>query len=175
MNKLQICLMSMLSLVLLTGAACSQSQVLTTLSAIVSSAEIALPVIGEATGTPPATIEAISKYLRTVGIATAAAADILAGPGSTAEKSALIAKAFAGIANGCNCIPAGTPSRVVAVVDAVARSVLAFLANFPQSGARQMPGAAEAVEIKPGEQKELVELRKRSEAIIGAIERKGVK
>jgi hypothetical protein len=162
---------AMIAVALLLGAACSQSQVLSTLSNVVGAAEIALPVLGQVNGTPPETIAAIERYLVAVGKATAAASDILAGPGTSAEKSARIVQAFAGIASGCNCVPAGTPTQVVNVVNAVSQAVLKFLANFP-AATRGVPEAVPAIEATPTNAKELTDIRKRSEAIIGAIERK---
>jgi len=87
---------------LLTG--CQTSTVISSLEAAVTAAEIAIPVIAAATGLNPKTAAAIVTYLQEVNIATAQAAEILANPSlNSAQKAAQIAKAFAGIAAGCNC------------------------------------------------------------------------
>ncbi len=112
---------------LLSG--CQPSTVISSLEAVVAAAEIALPVIGAAAGLPPATMAGIVQYLQLVDVAITRSATILAGTGTVAEKSALIAQAFAGIANGCGCIPAGTPQTVVAVVNAVIQAISKFLVN----------------------------------------------
>lgn len=169
MKKRQAGIISVLAIVFLMGAACSRSQVLSTLSAVVVAAEVAVPVIGAATGVPPETIAVIVRYLEAVGKATAAASDILAGTGSAAEKSAQIAQAFATVSKGCNCVKPGTPTQIVNVVEAVAQAVIRFLANF-QGGPQARTAQPDLV--SPGETKQLVALRKRSESIIGAMERK---
>jgi hypothetical protein len=118
----------------LFSSACQTSTVVTTLENVISAAEIAVPVIGAATHLSPATSTAIVSYLQEVNIATEQSATILAGTGTTAQKSAQIIQAFAKIAAGCNCVPAGTPQEVVAVVNAGAQAVLNFLTNFKAQG-----------------------------------------
>lgn len=161
---------------LLVSAACSQSQILSSLRGVVIAAEMALPILGPASGLPPSTIITAGRWLQGVGKAAAEWSDILAGPGSAAEKSARIAQAGAAIAKGCNCIAPGAPTQFVNVMNAVSSAVLKFLGYFPAPGpltaaARPVP----EIVIKPADNKELAELRQRSEAIIGAIERKGLK
>lgn len=155
--------------VLLGLVACSSSQLISTLRAVVIAAEIALPIIGQASGAPPFTIAAINRYLQGVGKATAEAADILAGAGSSAEKSARIVQSFSGVAVGCQCLGPGTPSQIAGVVNAVAQAVVRFLANFPRTEGVAFPSA---IEVGPNDNKELAEIRQRSEAVIGAIVRK---
>lgn len=147
---------------------CSPSQVLTTLRAVVASAEYAVSIIGPAAGVPAATLEAINRYLVAVGKATAEAADILASAGTAAEKSALIVKAFAGI--GMVWAGGGTPAQIVAVVNAVAQAVANFLRLFPSGANARAP--LSKVDVGSGARKQLAEIRLRSEAVIGAIERK---
>ncbi len=110
--------------------ACQPSTLISSLEAVVTAAEIAIPVIGAAAGLPPATVAGIVTYLQLVDQATVQASNILAGPGTSAQKAAQILAAFASIASGCNCIPAGTPAVVVAVVEAVIQAVAKFLGNF---------------------------------------------
>ena len=129
-NIVSIIPIPFLILALLT-VGCQTSTVISTLENVVSAAEIAIPVIGAATGLSAATSALIVSYLQEVNIATAQAATILAGTGTSAQKAAEIAKSFAAIANGCNCVPPGTPQEVIAVVNAVAQAVLNFRTNYP--------------------------------------------
>ncbi len=152
----------------LCTAGCQTSTVISTLENVVSAAEIAIPVIGAATGLSPATSALIVSYLQEVNIATAQAATILAGTGTSAQKAAEIAKAFASIAAGCNCVPPGTPQEVVAVVNAVAQAVLQFLTNFPPT-----PAPPPAVKVSATDRIALANIRTRSEKNMGNL--KGVK
>lgn len=154
------------SVILSTG--CQQSTVIATLEDAVSAAEIAIPVIGAATHLNPATSAAIVLYLEQVNIATAKASNILQGTGSTAQKSAEIIQAFAKVAAGCNCIPAGTPAEVVAVVNAVAAAVVKFLENFPPAKA-----TPPHVKLTPAATAALANIRTRSEKNVASL--KGVK
>jgi hypothetical protein len=156
-----------LILVLLTSA-CQTSTIISTLEGVVSAAEIAIPVIGAATGLNPATAAAIVSYLQLVNIATAQAATILAGTGTSAQKAAQIVKLFAGIAAGCNCIPPGTPQEVVAVVNAVAQAVLNFLTNFPPT-----PAPPPALKVSAPDRAKLTSIRVRAEQNMDKL--KGVK
>jgi hypothetical protein len=159
-----------LILVLLTSA-CQQSTIIATLEGVVSAAEIAIPVIGAATGLNPATSAAIVSYLQQVNIATAQAATILAGTGSSAQKAAQIVQLFAGIAAGCNCIPPGTPQQVVAVVNLVVQAVVNFLANFHPVGVAST--APVKIKITAGDRTKLASIRTRSEKNLANL--KGVK
>jgi type IV pilus biogenesis protein CpaD/CtpE len=131
----------------LCTAGCQTSTIISTLENVVSAAEIAIPVIGAATGLSAATSAKIVTYLQEVNIATAQAATILAGTGTSAQKAAEIAKAFAALANGCKCVPAGTPQEVVSVVEAVAQAVLNFLANFPPPAPGTIVGSSQKVSV----------------------------
>jgi hypothetical protein len=150
------------------SAGCQTSTIVSTLEGVVTAAEIAIPVIGAATGLNPATTTAIVSYLQQVNIATAEAATILAGAGTSAQKAAQIVKLFAGIAAGCNCIPPGTPQEVVAVVNAVAQAVLNFLTNFPPT-----PAPAPAIKVSASDRTALASIRTRAEQ--NAANLKGVK
>ena len=155
-----------LILALLT-VGCQTSTVISTLEGVVSAAEIAIPVIGAATGLNPATATQIVAYLQQVNIATAQAATILAGPGSSAQKAASIVIAFAGVSKGCNCLPAGTPQEIITVVNAVAQAVLQFLTNFPPT--TPVP----AVKVSSANRIALGNIRTRAES--NAANLKGVK
>lgn len=138
---------------LLTG--CQTSTVITSLEAAVSAAEVAIPVIGQATGLNPTTAAAIIAYLQAVNVATSQAATILAGPETSAQKSAEIVKLFANVSQGCKCVPAGTPQEVVTVVNAVANAVVNFLANLQQPN-------PPALKVGVSDQAKLNNLRMRS-------------
>lgn len=153
----------------LFSAACQPSTVVSTLEAAISAAEIAVPVIGAATHLNPATSAAIVTYLQEVNIATEQAATILAGTGTTAQKSAQIIQAFAKIAAGCNCVPAGTPQEVVAVVNAVSQAVLNFLTNFKPQGVVTTP----AIKVTASDRAALAKLKDR--AVQNAAKLKEVK
>jgi hypothetical protein len=155
-------------------SACGTSQVLSTLEAVVAAAEVALPIVGAAAGVPPPVIAAIQVYLRAVSQASAQAAVILAGPGTAAAKAAQITQAFSAIAAGCNCIPPGTPTQVVSVIDAIARAVINFLANFqPPPGSSARVAAPKAIaKVSKSDQEKLAAIRARAEIIIQKLERK---
>jgi hypothetical protein len=165
-----------LILVLLVGCP-STSTLISVLENVVSAAEIAVPVIGAATGLNPATSAAIVSYLQEVNIATAQAATILAGTGTSAQKAAEIAKAFAAVANGCKCVPAGTPQEIVSVVDAVAQAVLNFLANAttPPVTASSGAKAAKAPSFKVSASDRIALANIRSRALQNVDKLKGVK
>lgn len=156
--------------------ACTPSTLISTLEAVVSAAEIALPVIGAAAGLPPQVSVGIVQYLQTVDGAIVQASTILAGPGTSAQKSAQIVQAFASIAAGCNCIPPGTPSVIVNVVNAVAQAVGRFLANFPQRTANESSRAPSAPlpEIKVGRSDRAALSKIRSRAVENMANVKGV-
>jgi hypothetical protein len=159
-----------LILALLT-VGCQTSTVISTLEGVVSAAEIAIPVIGAATGLNPATATQIVAYLQQVNIATAQAATILAGTGTSAQKAAQIVQLFAGIAAGCNCIPPGTPQQVVAVVNAVVQAVLNFLTNFHTAGVASATPVK--IKISASDRTKLTSIRVRAEQ--NAANLKGVK
>lgn len=170
-------LISIALLLVLFLTACQPSTVISTLEAVVAAAEIALPVIGAAAGLPPQTTAGIVGYLQMVDLAITQASVILAGPGTSAQKSAQIAQAFAAIAAGCNCIPPGTPQTVVAVVNAVAQAVARFLSTM--GAAPVAKGIAPSSSVPPNikvtrtDRSELTKIRQRAEVNMAAL--KGVK
>ena len=147
-----------LLIVALLMAGCKSSTIISSLEAAVTAAEIAIPVIGAATGLNPNTSAAIVTYLQQVNIAAAQAATILAGAGSSAQKAAQIVQAFAKIAAGCNCVPPGTPQEVVSVVNAVAQAVLNFISNFPVT-----PAPPPVIKVSPESRAKLASIRLRAE------------
>lgn len=128
----------------LCTAGCQQSTVISSLETAVTAAEIAVPVIGAATHLDPKTSALIVTYLQEVNIATAQASTILAGTGTSSQKTALIVQAFAKVAGNCKCVPPGTPSEVVAVVEAVAQAVGNFLASIPATAPPKVKVTASA-------------------------------
>ena len=169
MKPLTVIAVVLILLLALFLVACQQSTVISSLEAAVSAAEIAIPVIGAATGLNPQTAAAIVRYLQEVNIATAQAAGILANSGlSSAQKAAAIVQAFAKVASGCNCLPPGTPQEVVTVVNAVAQAVLNFLTNF-----KPTPAPPPVVKVTASTSAALAKLRTRSEQ--NAAKLKGVK
>jgi hypothetical protein len=158
-------LASVLILALLASA-CTSSQIVTTLDAVVSAAEIAIPIIGTAAGLPPAISNLIVTYLAEVSTATGQAATILAGPGTSAQKTAQIIAAFAQVASGLT-LPPGTPAQVVTVVNAVVQAVLQFLSNFPVSPAMV---AAPVIKLNASDVKKLAGLKTRSDANLAKLQ-----
>lgn len=141
---------------------CQPSTVISTLESVVSAAEVALPIIGAASGMPPETMSRIVQYLQTVDAAVVQSASILAGPGTSAQKSLAIAQAFSQIAAGCNCVPPGTPQVVISVVDAVVKAVARFLTSVvPPQGA--IAGPPPRIKVSGSDRAALADIRKRAE------------
>lgn len=172
-------LLALILILCLLNVGCSQSEILTTLTLVVTSAEIAIPVIGAAAGIPPPVIALISTYLQSVAAFTSQASDILAGAGTSAEKAAKILEASTAIAKGCKCFPAGIrmaqreadvvqvlaiPANVLAVIVGVERAVVNFLVNFrPHPG---LVGAAPpAIKLGKADKVALKKLKQRSDQI----------
>jgi len=144
-------------------AGCSPGPLIGSLEAVVIAAEAAIPIIAAAAGLPPQTTTLIVGFLELVLKAADQATTILAGPGTTAEKSAAIIAAFSNLAQGCNCLPAGTPEVVVNVIDAIAKAIAQFLTHFaPKPG---LTGSAVAPVIKIGraDRAALAKIRTRAE------------
>jgi hypothetical protein len=143
--------------------ACQTSTVITALEAVVDAAEVAVPVIGAATGLPASTMTAIEDYLQAVSQATSQAATILAGTATSAEKTAEIIAAFAKVAAGL-ALPAGTTAEVVAVVKAVAQAVVNFLAEFPPAAASEP-----SFKVTASDRTKLMNLKARSETLVTTV------
>lgn len=127
-NRISLVSVAIVALALIS---CTDSQVLTTLEAVVSAAEVALPVIGAATNLDPAITVTIGEYLRDTSVAARQASAILAGSGTSAQKAAQIAAVFANVAS-LN-LPAGTPAEIGVVVNGVIQAVQNFLGQFQSS------------------------------------------
>jgi len=146
---------------LLILSACQPSTLVSALEGVIAAAEIAVPVIGSAVGLPPQTQAAIVAYLQLVDAAAVKASTILAGTGTSAEKSTRIIAAFANITEGCNCIPAGTPQTVVNMVNVVAQAVGKFIGNFQHQGI--LPTKPVVVKVGGQDRAALAKIRHRAE------------
>ncbi len=146
--------------VVLFLTACQPSTLISALDAVVTAAEIALPIIGSTAGIPPAVMSGIVSYLQAVDVAIHQTSVILAGPGTAADKAAQILAAFAGTAAGCNCIPPGTPQVVVSVIQAVANAIAKFLAQFAQPS---LLASDHAIKITRADRAALAKIRTRAE------------
>lgn len=128
---------------------CQASQFVSNLDRVVSTASAVLPVLSATSNLSPETTRQILAYLALVHQASVQAALILASNDTLIVKNLKVAAAFASIANGCNCLPAGTPQNVLVVVQGVVAAVQLFLANFsspsPSPGA---PGVIPPANIK---------------------------
>ncbi len=125
-----VILLVVITIITLVSLACQSSTLISTLDAIISSAEVALPIIAQAVGLPPATLTLITTFLSLVDKAIISATNILASNDTAQVKAQLIIAAFANLTNGCKCIPPGTPQVVVDVINGVLKAISKFLANF---------------------------------------------
>jgi hypothetical protein len=142
---------------------CKPSTIVTTLEAIITAAEIAIPVIGAATGLPPQTSALVITYLQDVSTATGQASTILAGSGTPAEKAASIVQVFAKITAGIQ-LPGNTPPEIQAVLTGVMQAIASFLSNV---GAQPVP----AINVSFSEQDKgrLSSIRVRTNASLGKL------
>ena len=109
--------LAVLLVALLILAGCSATS---DLNLVVGALEVAVPLIP---GVPPAIATVAEAYLAATSQAIASATDILAGTGTDAEKAALIAQAFAGIAEPV------VPPQYQALVNALSK-VAEYVAKF---------------------------------------------
>jgi hypothetical protein len=168
-------LLALLIVAVLFLVGCSSSQVVSSLGLVVSAAEAALPIIAASSGTSldPAVVAKILTYLHSVNQAVTQASVILSAPGTTQQHAVKIAAAFAGVAKGCNCVPPGTPSNILAVIDGVVNAVANFLANFPATGPSASPSAAPAgppIKLSGSDKAELVNIQRRAELQVLAVD-----
>lgn len=129
----------LLGLSLVMGA-CAPSTLIGSLHLAVDTVAAALPVIGGMIGAPADVVSKVETYLSDTNTALSSAAEIIAGPGTSAEKAAKIAAAFAAIP-----IPDVSPQygALAQLVVDVAGRVASFLANLPQNNrsVRSLPAA----------------------------------
>jgi hypothetical protein len=114
-------------LLILAMVGCSTSPI-EYLNLAVGALEVVLPLIGPAAGIPPNVISSVESYLGATSDAISKATDILNGPGTSAEKTAQIVAAFAGIAE--PIVPVQYQALANAVQQ-VALYVAKFLASLP--------------------------------------------
>lgn len=118
---------------------CTSGQITSSISLVVDSAEVALPVIASQTSVDPAIITAAENYLQAVNTAVTEADPILADATMPASvKAAKITALFAGLASAN--LPPGTPQAITQVVQKVATSVATFLSNFATNGKPKVVG-----------------------------------
>jgi hypothetical protein len=172
-RNLFVCLLA--ALLFLGG--CSSSQVVASLGLVVSAAEAALPIISASSGgaaLDPTSLAKALSYLHAVNQAVTQAAAILSVPGTTQQHAVKIAAAFASVAHGCNCLPPGTPSNILAVIDGVVRAVENFLVNFPSSPSASSPSPsaspAPQVKISGADKAELLNIQRRAELQVLAVD-----
>ena len=122
---------AVLLVALLILAGCSATS---DLNLVVGALEVAVPLIP---GVPPAIATVAEAYLAATSQAIASATDILAGTGTDAEKAALIAQAFAGIAEPV------VPPQYQALVNALSK-VAGYVANFLAKETSPISGQARA-------------------------------
>lgn len=128
------------ALATLTG--CNSNQAIANLQLAVEAADIAFSAVASSAGLPAATQTAVSNYLTAADQALSQASQILAGPGTAAEKAARLTATFAQVAS--PLLPAGTPQTVVNAVQAVSNAIARFLS---QVGAAQgMPATPSAAQ-----------------------------
>ena len=125
---------AMLLVLALLSAACQSSTLIASLRAVLVAAELAITLAGGPQ----------IPYLQQVNDFIVKTAIILDGPGTLAEKGALIAAAAASIAADCNCLPPGTPQVVIDAIRAVTDQLCCFLASFGACPGCQKATAAKA-------------------------------
>lgn len=163
--KLAFALLIVFVIVLLLATlACQQSSVITSLEAAVAAAEVAIPVIGQATGLPPQTQALIVTYLQAVSAATSQAATILAEtqPWTSTQKATQILQVFVKVDAGIT-LPVGVPAEVQSVLNGVATAVATFLENFKGTPANGSQFPQRAVKIPASSKSKLVSLKARSD------------
>ncbi len=148
----------LMAALMLTG--CQPSTVITSLRAVLVTAEVLVQVLGATAGIPPEVLAAVALYGQAVNAFIVQAAIILDGPGTLAEKGALLTQAAVSIADGCNCLPPGTPQAVVDAVNAVVKGLGDFLGNFQP---KQAALAAQTIKLSRTDRAALSNIRGRAE------------
>ena len=131
--KIGIAFVAMVLLSVLLSA-CGTGQITSSITLVVDSAEIALPIIAAADpGLDPKILTAAENYLQAVNTAVTESQPILSDATMPASvKAAKITALFAGLASAN--LPAGTPQAIANAVQAVATNVATFLTNFAVNG-----------------------------------------
>lgn len=111
---------------LMTG--CSATQVTTTISLVVTSAQATFPLVAQEAKLDSTTTTQINGYLTGLQACVVQVNVIEAGTDTNAVKAAKIVAAFAAVTK--PNLPPGTPQTVAAIVDTVATAAEAFLVQF---------------------------------------------
>jgi hypothetical protein len=150
---------------------CTAPQIIDTLDAVVSAAEVAVPVIAAAVNLPPGLASTIVTYLQSVSVAAGKASVIIAGPGTSASKDAQIIAAFAGVVGGA--LPPGTPAAIATVVQAVAQAVVNFLATIPASTTTIGAALSHSIRVSAADKVRLTSIKTRADVTL--VKLKGIK
>lgn len=153
------------ALLILSMVGCTTSP-LEILNLAVGAAELVLPLIGPAAHIDPAVQASVENYLTATSGAIAQASDILTGPGTTAQKSAAIVAAFAGIA-----APIVPPQYqgIANAVQAVAQYVAKFLASLPSPVAASARTTTAPHVLSQSDQAKVAKIKARALALKTAI------
>lgn len=153
-------------LVLLLTACPSANSTIKILNTILTSAETLLPIITAGAGLDANLQKNLSNYLHAASGALVLTSDILNTNGSAAVKASQVTTAWAGVT--APILPAGTPQRVVSLVQAISSAITNLLQQFAPTPAA--PGAPSARVPKPivvsaSDAARLLEIRGRAVAI----------
>jgi hypothetical protein len=150
------------AILILSMVGCATSPI-DLLNLAIGAAEVALPLVGGAAHVDPAVVTAVEGYLSAASQAIGQASDILAGPGTDAQKAVQIAAAFAGIA--APVVP-GQYQSIANAVQAVAGYIAKFLASLPApSAATANAMAVTAHPISPANRAKLASIKARADAL----------
>ena len=135
--------------------ACGPGQITSSITLVVDSAEIALPIIAAANPSlDPKILTAAETYLQAVDTAVTESEPILADATMPASvKTAKITALFAGLVSAN--LPPGTPQAIAVAVQAVANNVATFLTNFASNGKPKVVGPNVKIVLSAGDQKKL--------------------
>jgi hypothetical protein len=156
MTKLTKTALAAVLILSLISAGCTASAI-DILNLAVGALEIALPLVAPAAGIDPTTASAVESYLAATSAAISQASDILAGPGTDAQKAAAIAQAFAGIAKPL------VPAKYTALVNAV-QEVAKYVAQFLASTGSTASASA-SHPLSQGDKEKAVAIKLRAMAV----------
>lgn len=158
-----------LAVALALAMGCNQSQVIATLSGVVSAVEVVLPIIGQAAGIPAATVNQVEEYLSLVNDAASRASTILATADTPAVKAARITAIFASIA--VPKLPPGTPRAILDAVQQVAQAVAKFLEHVqPATAAANSQTATQSAPVSARDAEKLASIRAEASSLQPRIE-----
>jgi len=128
MRSLSVVFAVIAAILIIMLVACTSTQIVTDLEVALDAIQVGLPILGTVSGVPADVLTAAQTYVAAANSALGQASTILTGPGTDAEKTALIFAAFAGIA--APNIPAQYQA-IAQLVSVVAADVAKFLASLP--------------------------------------------